>query len=59
MFLTGPGVVAKALGEEVDAASLGGPRVHDRNGVCHLVAHDEATRRRGCATSLDICRSGR
>jgi methylmalonyl-CoA decarboxylase subunit alpha len=40
MFLTGPGVVREALGEEVDAASLGGPRVHDRNGVCHLVEHD-------------------
>jgi acetyl-CoA carboxylase carboxyltransferase component len=41
MFLTGPGVVREALGEEVDAATLGGPRVHDRNGVCHLVERDE------------------
>src|SRR5947209_16889436 len=41
MFLTGPGVVREALGEEVDAASLGGPRVHERNGVCHLVESDE------------------
>jgi acetyl-CoA carboxylase carboxyltransferase component len=41
MFLTGPAVVRDALGEEIDAASLGGPRVHDRNGVCHLVEHDE------------------
>lgn len=41
MFLTGPGVVREALGEEVDAATLGGPRVHDRNGVCHLVEPDE------------------
>jgi acetyl-CoA carboxylase carboxyltransferase component len=41
MFLTGPGVVREALGEEIDAASLGGPRVHDRNGVCHLVERDE------------------
>jgi acetyl-CoA carboxylase carboxyltransferase component len=41
MFLTGPGVVREALGEEVDAAALGGPRVHDRNGVCHLVVPDE------------------
>jgi acetyl-CoA carboxylase carboxyltransferase component len=40
MFLTGPGVVREALGEEIDAATLGGPRVHDRNGVCHLVEHD-------------------
>ncbi len=41
MFLTGPGIVREALGEEIDAAALGGPRVHDRNGVCHLVEHDE------------------
>jgi acetyl-CoA carboxylase carboxyltransferase component len=43
MFLTGPDVVRAALGEEIDAASLGGPRVHDRNGVCHLVERDEAS----------------
>jgi acetyl-CoA carboxylase carboxyltransferase component len=42
MFLTGPGVVRDALGEDVDAVSLGGPRVHERNGVCHLVVSDEA-----------------
>jgi acetyl-CoA carboxylase carboxyltransferase component len=41
MFLTGPGVVREALGEEIDAAGLGGPQVHARNGVCHLVEHDE------------------
>ncbi|MGA2928495.1 MAG: carboxyl transferase domain-containing protein [Solirubrobacteraceae bacterium] len=41
MFLTGPGVVREALGEEIDAASLGGAHVHDRNGVCHLVERDE------------------
>jgi len=41
MFLTGPGVVREALGEEVDAVTLGGPRVHERNGVCHLVVSDE------------------
>jgi acetyl-CoA carboxylase carboxyltransferase component len=40
MFLTGPGVVREALGEEISAALLGGPRVHDRNGVCHLVEED-------------------
>jgi acetyl-CoA carboxylase carboxyltransferase component len=40
MFLTGPGVVREALGEDVDAAALGGPHVHDRNGVCHLVEAD-------------------
>ena len=41
MFLTGPSVVREALGEEIDARTLGGPRVHDRNGVCHLVEPDE------------------
>ena len=40
MFLTGPGIVREALGEEIDAISLGGPRVHDRNGVCQLVEAD-------------------
>ncbi len=43
MFLTGPGVVRDALGEEIDATALGGARVHDRNGVCHLVERDEAS----------------
>src|SRR3984957_8245424 len=38
MFLTGPGVVAKVTGEDVDQAALGGPRIHERNGVCQLVA---------------------
>ena len=38
MFLTGPGVVREALGEDVTADQLGGTRVHERNGVCHFVA---------------------
>ncbi len=38
MFLTGPGVVREALGEEVSASELGGKRVHERNGVCHFVS---------------------
>jgi acetyl-CoA carboxylase carboxyltransferase component len=41
MFLTGPGVVREALGEDVTAAELGGKRVHERNGVCHFVARTE------------------
>jgi acetyl-CoA carboxylase carboxyltransferase component len=41
MFLTGPGVVREALGEQIGAAELGGPHVHDRNGVCHLVERNE------------------
>jgi len=38
MFLTGPGVVREALGEDVTASELGGRRVHERNGVCHFTA---------------------
>jgi acetyl-CoA carboxylase carboxyltransferase component len=41
MFLTGPGVVREVTGEDVDAATLGGPRVHERNGVCQLVAESD------------------
>lgn len=42
MFLTGPRVVQEALGEEIGMEELGGPRVHGRNGVCDLVAEDDA-----------------
>jgi methylmalonyl-CoA decarboxylase subunit alpha len=42
MFLTGPGVVREALGEDVTAQELGGTRVHERNGVCHFVAPSDA-----------------
>jgi acetyl-CoA carboxylase carboxyltransferase component len=41
MFLTGPAVVSEVTGEQLDAASLGGPRVHERNGVCHFTAPTE------------------
>jgi acetyl-CoA carboxylase carboxyltransferase component len=41
MFLTGPAVVREACGEEVGPAELGGRSVHERNGVCHLVASTE------------------
>ncbi len=41
MFLTGPAVVAEVTGEDVDMASLGGSRVHERNGVCHFTAPTE------------------
>ncbi len=40
MFLTGPGVVAEVTGEQIDMDMLGGRRVHERNGVCHLTAED-------------------
>jgi acetyl-CoA carboxylase carboxyltransferase component len=42
MFLTGPRVVRDAVGEEITADALGGPRVHERSGVCHFVAEDDA-----------------
>jgi len=42
MFLTGPRVVHAALGEDVSMDELGGPDVHSRNGVCNLVARDDA-----------------
>jgi methylmalonyl-CoA decarboxylase subunit alpha len=42
MFLTGPAVVREACGEDVDAAQLGGPKVHGRNGVCQVVVPDDA-----------------
>jgi acetyl-CoA carboxylase carboxyltransferase component len=42
MFLTGPRVVREALGEEVTMEELGGPRVHEGNGVCQLVADSES-----------------
>jgi acetyl-CoA carboxylase carboxyltransferase component len=41
MFLTGPGVVREVMGEDVDAAELGGPRVHSANGVSHFVAESD------------------
>jgi len=41
MFLTGPGVVRQTVGEDVTAEELGSPQVHERNGVCHLVAADD------------------
>jgi acetyl-CoA carboxylase carboxyltransferase component len=41
MFLTGPGVVGEVMGEDVDAESLGGPRVHSANGVSQFVAADD------------------
>ncbi len=41
MFLTGPAVVAQVTGEDVDMSSLGGTRVHERNGVCHFSAPTE------------------
>src|SRR5579862_9759780 len=59
MFLTGPGVVREALGEEVDAGQLGGTRVHERNGVCHFVAVDDLDAGRLCRELLSYLPSHR
>jgi acetyl-CoA carboxylase carboxyltransferase component len=37
MFVTGPAVVERVTHEQISALELGGPRVHGRNGVAHLV----------------------
>ena len=37
MFLTGPAVVRAVTGQATTAPALGGPRVHERNGVGHFV----------------------
>ena len=39
--LTGPDVVREALGENISADDLGGPKVHSRSGVVDLIAPDE------------------
>ena len=41
MFLTGPAVVEKVTRERITAMDLGGPKVHGKNGVAHLVADDD------------------
>ena len=39
--LTGPNVVREALGEDITADELGGPKVHSKSGVVDLTASDE------------------
>jgi acetyl-CoA carboxylase carboxyltransferase component len=41
MFLTGPSVIREVTGETITARALGGPEVHDRNGVCQFIADTE------------------
>lgn len=41
LFLTGPKVVAEAVGEEISMEDLGGPRIHESNGVCQVVSDTE------------------
>ncbi|WP_435881017.1 carboxyl transferase domain-containing protein [Streptosporangium subroseum] len=43
IFVTGPDVVRKVTGEDVDMESLGGPERHSRqSGVAHVIADDAA-----------------
>jgi acetyl-CoA carboxylase carboxyltransferase component len=49
MFLTGPAVVRDVAGEDVGMHELGGRSVHERNGVCDLVASGERS-------ALDLAR---
>ena len=39
--LTGPDVVREALGEDITADDLGGPKIHSKSGVVDLTAPDE------------------
>jgi acetyl-CoA carboxylase carboxyltransferase component len=41
MFLTGPAIVREVTGQEATASELGGPRVHERNGVSQFVVGSE------------------
>ncbi|SCF08977.1 propionyl-CoA carboxylase beta chain [Micromonospora haikouensis] len=43
MFITGPGIVKAATGQEIDLEALGGGRLHNtRTGVAHHLAADES-----------------
>jgi acetyl-CoA carboxylase carboxyltransferase component len=41
MFLTGPAVVREVTGQNTTTRELGGPAVHERNGVCHFVVDSD------------------
>lgn len=41
MFLTGPQIIEQVTREQISAQDLGGAKVHEKNGVCHLVAPDD------------------
>jgi acetyl-CoA/propionyl-CoA carboxylase carboxyl transferase subunit len=43
MFVTGPDIIRRVTGEDVDFRTLGGPEVHARqSGVAHVTVQDEA-----------------
>ena len=41
MFLTGPAVVREVTGQATSGRELGGPEVHDRNGVSHFAVQTD------------------
>jgi methylmalonyl-CoA decarboxylase subunit alpha len=42
MFITGPGVIKKVMGEEITFEALGGARIHgSQSGVAHLAAEND------------------
>ena len=49
----------EVIGEDVAKHELGGPRVHSRNGVCHLMPATTRTRWRSSRDLLATCRSRR
>ena len=60
MFLTGPAGRARGDGRGGQRrTSSAGPSVHERNGVCHLVAADDPRRPRSRASCSATCRSTR
>lgn len=54
MFLTGPSIVRAAVGEELDAESLGGPAVHERNGVAHFTADSDTNAAEYVREAIDM-----
>ena len=57
MFLTGPAVVREVTGEDTTAEKLGGPRVHERNGVCPVRGRrPTSTRSSSSGSCLGTCR---
>ncbi len=41
MFLTGPKIIEKVTREKISATDLGGPPMHSKTGVAHLLAEDD------------------
>jgi acetyl-CoA/propionyl-CoA carboxylase carboxyl transferase subunit len=54
VLVTGPDVVRKVTGQDVDAERLGGPDTHSRSGVVHVVADDEGDALRRARDLVDL-----